>query len=255
MSTYILESPKVNQRAGYRIPRSRLLPPYLARNPYFTALTDIIDEAFLDQVDRPTEALRLLRDPWVSNPAMEVKVNAGQMIDQSAWTLQDREILVRQVNMLGMRLQNAGVVTNQAYQNIMRFVGRHWFGKGTYSFIEFINFCLDLDLSVSPLWTKDYASFVTKDDVSTNATIFDGDPNGFYPTTHVQIEVNNFNFDPATVVSLFNDVANYNLVLYALVMKYTRKIGVGNTGIANIVILGMLEERNLYVGTRDNTTV
>jgi hypothetical protein len=252
--TFVLESPKVNQRAGYRVPRSRLLPPYLARNPYFVALTDIIDGMFLDQIDRPTEALRLIRDPWVSNPSIETKVNAGQLIDQSEWTLQDREVLVRQVNMLGMRLQNAGVVTNQAYQNIMRFVGTHWFGKGTYSFIEFINFCLDLDLSVSPLWTKDYASFVVKADVGGNPTIFDGDPNGFYPTTHVQIEVNDFNFDPATVVSLFNDVANYNLVLYALVMKYTKKIGVNGTGIANIVVLGLVEERIMYIGTRPNTT-
>lgn len=250
-----IDSALYNRRNGIMIPRRNMLPPYLKRNPYFTAYADIVDQFMLNNVDLPTEGLRLIRDPWVSNPTMEALIQSGQMIDESQWTLQDRATLVRQANSLGMRLQNAGVVTDKAYQALIRFVGTYWFGKGTQSFIEFINFCLDVDLKLTPLWTNDYKAFIPYSDVPSGSTILDGVTNGFYPTTHVAIEVTDFTtFDPKTVTSLFNDVANYNLVLYALTMVYKIKIISALTGKADLIFDGIVSEKIMYITTLTPTT-
>ncbi|MDN3123421.1 hypothetical protein P0E82_13950, partial [Enterococcus faecalis] len=133
-----------NRRLGYRYPRSILLPPYLAANPYYVDYTNAIDNVFEGQVDIKTEILQNLRNMWVTNPPLEQQIAdqvsgtgtdpvtglpfmGGHLIDFDQWSQPERDILAKQVNALGMKLANAGVLTDDSYQAISRWVGMYWY--------------------------------------------------------------------------------------------------------------------------------
>ena len=242
-----------NARLGVKIPRSILLPPYLLSNPYYSGLTDAMDAVFGPLVDQKIDAIQQIRNPWITNPAQETIISSGEMVDQSAWTLPERAILAKQANLLGMKLHNAGVITDIAYQNIVRYVGEYWFYKGTYNFIEFICFCLDVDVTMISLWTQDYVNFVPQ--VSAGTPVWEG--GAWYPTTHVNLEVTSFEgLDVATLASFFYEIANFNLVLNAIDLPTTLTIiDAGNTtnNLANIVVVGMLEQTTYTIPTNGVT--
>jgi hypothetical protein len=213
--------PAENRRLGYRTPRSILLPPYLEINPYFTDFMDAVDEVFETTVDKKTEILGNLRNMWVTNPEMEATyINESQLIPFEAWSQPERDLLVKQVNALGMKLQNAGVVTSDNYQTISRWVGQYWFGKGTESFINFINYCLSTSLDVRKQWTQDYVNFYDEGDPTIGTAIWDGGT--WYPTTHVAVIASGGleKLDIKTLVSFFYEIANYNLVLESVRLDY-----------------------------------
>lgn len=212
--------PIVNKRLGYRLPRSILLPPYLLMNPYFVEYTDSMDDVFGPLVDQKLDVLSSLRNMWVTNPTMEQSISNNEIQAFSAWSQPEREILVKQVNMLGMKLASASVLTNDNYHAIARFVGQYWFEKGTQKFIEFINFCLQADLKVTLLWTEDYETFVPEGDPSIGTPIWEGGT--WYPTTHVSIIASGGlnQLTPQTLINFFYEIANYNLVLSAVDSSY-----------------------------------
>jgi hypothetical protein len=201
-------------RLGYKVPRSVLLPPYMSQNPYFMDLMNSIDTVFSTQVDAKIDILANIRNMWVSSPAVEQIIVNQELIPFSAWPQPERAILSKQTNLLGMNFQNAGVLSNDAYQQVSRNVGCYWFQKGTQAFIEFINYCLGTNLVVVSLWTEDYVTFVPEADAGT--PIWEGGP--WYPTTHVQIQsFGGFQgLDLVTLNSFFYEIANYNLVLYSI---------------------------------------
>jgi len=223
--TYTLNWPdgeiQENLRLGYRTPRSILLPPYLSINQYFTDFMDAVDEVFEPLVDQKTEILGDLRNMWVTNPSLEsTEIANGQMIDFSRWSQPERAILAKQVNALGMNFQNAGVLSDDSYQAIARWVGQYWFAKGTQSFIDFINYSLSSQLKVTPLWTDDYVNFVAEGDPSIGTPIWEGGT--WYPTSHVSIIASGGlqSLDIKTLVAFFYEIANYNLVLYSVELAY-----------------------------------
>lgn len=213
--------PAENRRLGYRTPRSILLPPYMATNPLFVDFMDAIDEVFEPLVDQKTEILGDLRNMWVTNVDLENnQIAESQLIPFEAWSQPERDLLVKQVNALGLKLQNAGIISNDSYQVISRWAGMYWFGKGTHAFIDFINYCLSSSLSVTKLWTQDYVTFVPEGDPSIGTPIWEGGP--WYPTTHVSIVASGGlqQLDIKTLVSFFYEIANYNLVLYSVQLSY-----------------------------------
>jgi hypothetical protein len=241
MSSYLIYSlntptidPQVNKRLGYRTPRSVLLPPYLATNSYFTEYADAIDDVFSTTVDEPTEVLDSLRNMWPTDPYVETNyiyaepsdyINEGTtpvvpMIPFEAMPQYERPILVKQVNALGLKLQSAGLITNDQYQVISRWVGQYWFGKGTTSFINFINYCLSSSLTVQRLWTSDYVNFLPDGDPGIGTPLWDGGT--WYPTSHVTITAQGglAGIDPQSLITFFYEIANYNLVLQALVLSF-----------------------------------
>jgi hypothetical protein len=223
--TYTLDPPSSdpaeNRRLGYRTPRSILLPPYFATNPLFVDFMDAIDEVFEPLVDQKTEILGDLRNMWVTNPDMEnVQIANAELIPFEAWSQPERDLLVKQVNALGLKLQNAGIISNDSYQVISRWAGMYWFGKGTQSFINFINYCLSSTLTVTRLWTADYVNFVAEGDPSIGTPIWEGGT--WYPTTHVSVVATGGlqQLDIKTLVSFFYEIANYNLVLQSIQLAY-----------------------------------
>jgi hypothetical protein len=213
--------PAVNRRLGYRTPRSILLPPYLLFDQYWIDYTDSLDAVLGPAVDEKIDILANIRNMWVTNPDLENnQIANGQLVAFDQWSQPEREILVKQVNLLGMKLQNAGVLSNDAYHTVARFVGQYWFQKGTQSFIDFINFCLSSTLTVQKLWTEDYTHFVPEGSATIGSPIWEGGT--WYPTTHVSIVAKGglSTLDIQTLVSFFYEIANYNLVLQAVDISY-----------------------------------
>ncbi len=216
------EELSLSLRLGYRAPREILLPPYMRSNPYFQDLMDSVDSVFETMVDTKTEILGDLRIMWVTNPALENSLyeNPAQLIPFESWSQPERALLVQQVNMLGMKLRSAGIISDDGYQAIARWVGMYWFAKGTEAFINFINYSLSSNLTVVKLWTSDYIHFLPEGDPGIGAPIWEGGT--WYPTTTVDIisSGNLTNIDIPTLVNFFYEIANYNLVLQAITIEF-----------------------------------
>jgi len=209
-----------NRRAFIKLPRSILLAPYLATNPYFVDFADSIDSVFDYQIEAKIDALNNLRNMWVATKAVEAKIKAGEMIDFLDWGGPERAVVVSQVNLLGMKLANAGVISESGYRAIAKFLGSYWFGKGKNAAIDFLNFCLGGGLSIAILETQDYVHFYTPDPTAGRAHIYDSPPGPWFPTTHVQIGMpDQYGVDPVTLGSFFYEICNYNLVLHAIAVS------------------------------------
>lgn len=248
-----MDSYKENKRLGIKVPRSSLMPPYLVNNPYFVEFANSIDYVFSTSVDSSLDTLSNIRNMWVQSPNTEQQVLGQQLIDKELWNLPDRGLSVRQVNMLGMKLFNAGVVTDDAYQTIARFVGIYWFGKGTWTFMEFINYCLSSDLRLYNLWTENYEDFLPEGDSGIGTPIWEGGT--WYPTTHVIIEAKGGlkGLDIRTLQSFFYEIANYNLVLLAIDANYDMWV-VDEPGMkeANIVAMAGFGMNNVVLSNFPN---
>lgn len=153
------EDPEENKRGFYKLPRSILLPPYLAHNPYFVEFCDAIDEVFDDPIESKIFALQNIRNVWATNKHTEELIKEERMLDFSDWGGVDHATGVQQVNNLGLRIATAAAVDNLSYRALAKFVGAYWFGKGKNTAIDFLNFCLGTRLTITPLWTQDYVTF------------------------------------------------------------------------------------------------
>lgn len=251
----------IQKRLGARVPRSILWPPYMVLNPYFTDFSDSIDTVWGNMLDNAVTALVNIRNVWVTNPEMEAKILDPQMMGIGDWSIPERETLVKQVNMLGMKLKSAGILSDENYLVVSRYLGMYWFGKGTEAFIDFINFCLIADLTVSKFWSQntpnpnEYNNMTVED--------ADGNPPGtpiweggtWFPTTHVQITaqggLNGLSIQ--TLGEFFYEIANYNLVLYAIESSFTMPIVdtlIEGKDTATIVAVAIVKDHTVVMSTQ-----
>ena len=218
--------PQLAKRLGYRYPRSILLPPYLLNNDFFVDYTDAIDEVLGAKVDDKTEILQNIRNMWVVDPELEQKINDGAMLNPEDWPTGEQDLVMRQLNFLGVQLGAPTILFDSiAYAQMCRFLGMYWMEKGKGSFIEFINFCTGSQYVIKNLWTKDYENFYPEGDEAIGTPIWEGGE--WYPTTHVQlININGSASQTLTLISkLFHEIANYNLVLYGIDSLFVLPIG------------------------------
>ena len=224
--------PELAKRLGYRYPRSILLPPYLLNNNFFSDYTDAIDEVLGSAVDEKTDILTNIRNMWPTDPDLEQKILDGQLLNPDDWPTSEQELVMRQLNFLGVQLGAPTILFDRiAYAQMCRFLGLYWMEKGKGSFIEFINFCTGSQYVIKNLWTKDYANFYPEGDEAIGTPIWEGGE--WYPTTHVQlININGTASETLTLISkLFDEIANYNLVLYGIDSLFILPITGGKDGV------------------------
>lgn len=143
------------------VSREALLPPYLASNPYFLEFIDAIDEVF-DDVETAVEGLRHIRDPWRFGKGSQRET----MLDMSHDGGLSFDSLAQQVNLLGVRFSTPLMLNEESFRVLSKWLGRYWFEKGTESFVNFVSFCLGIELSVDVLWTRDYVTFIKESDLA-----------------------------------------------------------------------------------------
>jgi len=250
----------IQRRLGFKVPRSILWPPYMALNPYYTDFSDSIDTVWGIELDNAFKALVNIRNVWITNPAMEQEILDNQMIPLQDWSIHERETLVKQVNMLGMKLKSAGILTDENYLVVSRYLGYYWFGKGTQAFIEFINFCLIADLSVENFWSQNTPDPNNYNNMTLENS--DGTPPGtpiweggtWYPTTHVQITATGGlgGLTVQTLAEFFYEIANYNLVLRSIENAFYMPVVdrlLPENDTTTIVALGMYRDHGVTMST------
>lgn len=216
------------KRLGYTVPRRVLLPPYM-QDPYFVQYMNMIDAVYKPLVDDKVAVLRELRTGWHLNPDVENLILNNKMVDNEVWDYLERNLVTEQVNNLGLFLSGASSIPEVSLQNIARWLGTFWWERGTYGFIEFINFCLGINISMQNMWAQvdpsnpDDAAYINmtpeNDDGTPPGTpIWDGGT--WFPTTHVQLTAvagtQPLPIKATDLVQFFYEIANYNLVLYAI---------------------------------------
>ena len=277
-------SPAQNKANFYKLPRSLLLPPYLAHNPYFVDFTDQVDVVFDETIEKPAYALANVRNMWTASKGTQATINANQMIDITNWGGADRGTVANQVTTLGLQFATAEALSDNSYRVISKYLGQYWYGKGLQSSTDFMNFCMGTNMSLVPLWTQDYGAnsdystaFIPQSSIPPGSTLLTTmgstslaeemaavpfypqvshstvggwvrpplayDQVGgsleqvtvpfytgggtypvpvtfsspWYPTTHVIIELPyGSTVSALTVRDFFYEIANYNLVLYAI---------------------------------------
>jgi len=228
------QDPIKNARAFTKLPRSVLLAPYLAINPYFVDFTNAIDTVFDVNVEAKLLALKNIRNMWPTSLGTEQKIANNQMLSFSDWGGTDRGTVISQVNLLGLELNNAGVIDDGSYRAFSRFLGSYWYEKGKNSLADFLSFCTNNIFVLHNLWTQDYLTFVPEGDPSIGTTIFNG--GSWYPTTHVRLTVvNTAGFDINAIGGLFNEIANYNLVLESINSQLSFLVATGTQSLGTIV--------------------
>ncbi len=213
------------KRLGYKIPRKVLLPPYLTAD-YFQQYGDIIDHVYATEVDQKVAIIRELRSGWHPNPDVEALVLNGSMVDASVWDTLERSLVTQQDNSLGMYLSSAGSIETESLTTISRFLGYYWWERGTYGFLEFINFCLGTGITMQNLWAEydpahpndtKYLNFTPEnpDGTPPGTPIWDGGT--WFPTTHVTLTAKGgLPIETTDLVTFFYEIANYNLVVNSI---------------------------------------
>lgn len=231
MSTFVTDFPYVdlaqNARLGYRLPIKVIVPSYMLAAPIFEDFFNAIDQVFDTKIYDKTLALSNLRNMWVLNPETEQKVLNEQMLGLEDWSLPEREIVGKQLNLLGLQLgESASLFTDKDFVALCRFLGLYWYEKGMKSFMAFVNFCCGTHYTIANLWTKDYKEFYEEGDEKIGTPIWEGGE--WYPTTHVQFTAQDSETNILALALLFKEIANYNLVLNAINIEFNMKINNGH---------------------------
>ena len=202
--------------------RQVLLPPYMEDVEAWQQLIEVVDETFT-HIDSAAIWLGWLRDTWILSDAQQSALEHSDILtDGENFELVERDILIRQANMLGFRAINPAVLSDNDYRRLVRYLPQYWYSQGTNKLEDFIGFLLDVDISITPLWSKDlgqnnglYNGFFTEEDAGT--PIWKGGQG--FPTTHVRISLppeRDSGDIKDKVEQLFTVLSNYNLVLHSI---------------------------------------
>lgn len=224
--------------------RQALIPPYMEDVVAWTQLMEAVDEVF-SKVDDASIWIGWLRDLWLlSDPTLDLLEQGDVLIDSSGFMNIERDILIRQANMLGFRASDPSVFSNADYQRIVRFLPQYWYEQGTQKLGDFIGFILDAEISITPMWSQNtqeqsglYSGFVLPSQAGT--PVWKGGT--WFPTTHVTVQIPAARYTSDSrekVVQIFNALANFNLVLHSVDQDYIIDVrDVNNEQEAKIVVV------------------
>lgn len=226
--------------------RQKLLPPYLDDVQAWLDLSDSLDEVWKDKIDDPKKFLARLRDTWIVPEATMTKIQNNEVLNLADYSLFEREILIKQANMIGFDFRESDLINDEDYQRITRNLGHYWYSKGTPKFIDFMGFVLNCLMTVIYLWSEvqntpegpQYGPFLPEGDPGIGTPVYSGGT--WFPTTHVQVQFDPFKFNSVPfnkMIALFYAIANYNLVVDALIFDGVMFIHSHDAPeIANIVV-------------------
>ena len=252
-----------------RVPRKLLWPPYMNADAW-QDLADAVDVVFGNDVDSVQDALKYMRETYIAdttyNPATgaanssaAVAIQERNMMDASFFDNFDDTTERLRVNQLGLRVMDPSALDSGALQRLVRTIGAFWYAKGEHSFIDFISYILNTEVQMVNLWTHDYVTFYPQGDSHIGTPKWNGGT--WYPTTHVKLNTLSLldETDLRNLTLLFYDIANYNLILYAIEYSFYAYIVPASLGAGDydstpivpeaspIVAMAKFEERIDYV--------
>lgn len=191
--------------------RKDILPSYLAQQPW-RDLCDAIDVIWKSYIDDPINNLGKIRRARPLSFEAKGKIEAGELFLQEDLEYFEDEVLVRQINMLGLLVTNHPFYTTEQLLRLMRNVAQFWYGKGTGNVADFLSFVLGTPVTFTRMWTQNYVDFYKEGDPTIGTPIYQGGT--WYPTTHTTVTL----LDPPGGIplelfaKLVEGLANYPLV-------------------------------------------
>jgi hypothetical protein len=208
------------------------MPP-LILNPTANDLRKTLSPRYLDTINQAWSDLAIALSNSLDNYADQPRRLLTQVRD---FTTTDNQTLLNTINMLGLdydaglyqrTVNNTNVSVSpsgECYRRLVQGLGEFRTEKGTPSFIDFIGYFLNIELTMVPLWTLDFKTFVplsqVPDELNTlnYATYV---PGQYYPTSYVGLTYDGFavyelpyaDVNPTDIQTLFYKLAPIHLVL------------------------------------------
>lgn len=196
---------------------SSLWPSYMSHKVW-KDFGDAVSTTFEGSVVPVHQVLKWLRTTHIPSADTTSATLAKQLIAFDQWSEYEQTINILRMNFLGLALSEPDVLRNEDITRLVQNAGTYWFEKGKKNFIDFLGYCLNINLDITSLWTEDYKTFLPAGDSGIGQPIYEGGT--WYPTTHVRLTFDNSKFvgtPVSKVVTLFYDVCPYNLVLESVV--------------------------------------
>lgn len=174
-----------------------LLTSVYRNNDVWSFFVDCVNQVFNDEIVQAREKLLLIR----SNSQTETV------------------ILQKGLKQLGFDPKSK-FMTHDHIERLYMFINQYWPTHGTQSFVDFLGFVKNTRFTMDKLWTTDYETFITEQNIQfiLEGNIVDG-TGPYYPTSHVEMGYNieTYNLEgEEEVYDLFNRYAPINLVLLYL---------------------------------------
>ena len=204
--------------------RQPLLPPYLSSNPVWTDFIFSTDTIWELEIDEPITFINKIRQLYLlTAEGSEDKITNGEMLTQEDFDFFERDLLVKQTNLLGFVLQDNAILTIDNYKRLFRNIGSFWYEKGKKSFIDFVGFVLNANIQIYSLYSYDYAHF--EPDSSAKDVDLDHTGGGYASVAH------NTNQTPTSklVIQWLGSLTDYTNGTQTLVSKWG---AAGNRGYA-----------------------
>ena len=203
--------------------RKALLPSYLSQNEIWNELIELVQEAWGDRFDLFVQNLVNVRDMYYYKER-----DAGRIHSENEYEIFAKSTAIAIAQLLGFSYPNFNnsLFKTTDYMRLTRNIGLYFQNQGNNNFLEFFSYCADLKTTLDYLWTRDYATFISQEQLLHGDSILDGGE--YYPSTHVQIKTESSNQQyNNTVADFFDAVAPLNLVLYSVLLKYAFENEVG----------------------------
>lgn len=200
------------------MPRRNLLPNYISQ-PAWVDLCNAIDAVFSSRVDSPTKALGKIRRRHNLSPVAKNKIEDGVLIRADELDIFEREVLIKQVNTIGLLITSQGYFSQQELVRIFRGLSQFWYSKGTIAVADFISYIFNMPITFERLWTEDYVDFEPEGSSAIGTPIYQGGT--WYPTTHCRITVSSLDLPGGIPLEIFatliQELVNYPMVpIYVL---------------------------------------
>lgn len=202
-------------------------------------LADAVERVFATDVDPWREALKQIRSLYIADRnasdtgSVGARIAARDLIPESAYPVFDIETERRRLNLLGYRLTTAVSSDPDTLARFTRNIGQYWYEKGKASLPDFLAYCTNSNVNVTPLWTENYKDFYP---APLGPFVWDGGT--WYPTTHVNIAFTStsFDLDVASFVRFFYDLANYNVVIHHVTVDVDLAVESQHTHLATVLV-------------------
>ena len=203
--------------------RKDILPSYLGQQAW-QDLFDAVDAIFATNVDIPANNLGLLRSIHAISPnntVIPTAITGGVLFDSNDMDYFETEVLVKQLNMLGLVINLPQYFASQQLVLMLRTIAQYWYSKGTSNVANYLTYLLGMPISMTRMWTADYVTFLTEGDPGIGATVYQGGT--WYPTTTVQVVITGFSLPGGMPLEIFGQFFE-EFINYTVVPQYVLNI-------------------------------
>jgi hypothetical protein len=194
-------------------------------------------------IDTAKTFIRYLRETYLIPDATDTeKIQTYQLLNQVDFDSWEREILIKQTNMIGFSFKETDLLSDLNYALVGRNLAHYWYSKGTPDMVNFLSFILDTVLTIDKLWSyaatpETYAPFLVE-----------GDPGIGIPVYQSYLDLNGSSGNYASTLDSVTTSITGNIQIDALILPQALT-GSVQTIVSKWVSSGNQRSFALYIDT------